>query len=59
MCDVRLDELIPYDWTSDQAHAVVDFLEILAEDRRDKTPHHTWGIPSTEDYRSSILSPAV
>ena len=31
MCDVRLDELIPYDWTSDQAFAVVDFLEILAE----------------------------
>jgi hypothetical protein len=25
------DEIIPYDWTSDQAHAVVNFLEDLAE----------------------------
>ena len=31
MPEDRRDELIPYDWTSDQAHAVVNFLEDLAE----------------------------
>lgn len=25
------DDLIPYDWTADQAHAVVNFLELLAD----------------------------
>ena len=31
MFDVLLDDLIPYDWDSDQAYAVVNFLEDLAE----------------------------
>ena len=31
MLEDRRDEVIPYDWTSDQAQAVVNFLEDLAE----------------------------
>lgn len=31
MLDELPDDLIPYDWTADQAHAVVNFLEDLAE----------------------------
>jgi hypothetical protein len=31
MFEQQLDELIPYDWTFDQAHAVVNLLEDLAE----------------------------
>ncbi len=31
MSDDLLDQPIPCDWTAEQAHAVVDFLERLAE----------------------------
>jgi len=31
MLDELRNDLLPYDWTADQAHAVVNFLEDLAE----------------------------